>query len=63
MREVAEEIGFPLILKPTGGAGCSNTFKVESWAELEQTLPAIGQLSEASCEEYIEGEELTYDTM
>jgi len=63
VRELAEEIGFPLILKPIGGAGCSNTFKVDGWAELERTLPAIGNLSEASCEEYIEGEELTFDTL
>ena len=63
VRELAEEIGFPLILKPIGGAGCSNTFKVDSWAELEKTLPALGELSEASCEEYIDGEEFTFDTM
>jgi hypothetical protein len=63
VREAAEEIGFPLILKPIGGAGCSDTFKVTSWVELERTLPALGQLSEASCEEYIEGEELTFDTL
>ena len=63
VRELAEEIGFPLILKPIGGAGCSNTYKVDSWAELEKTLPAIGNLSEASCEEYIDGEELTFDTL
>lgn len=59
----AEEIGYPLILKPIAGAGCSDTFKVSSAAELEQTLPRIGNLPQASCEEYIEGEELTYDTI
>jgi biotin carboxylase len=63
VREVAEEIGFPLILKPIGGAGCSDTFKVDGWADLERTLPALGKLTEASCEEYIEGEEHTYDTV
>ena len=63
VHEVAEEIGFPLILKPIGGAGCSDTFKVDSWADLEATLPAIGRLTEASCEEYIDGEEHTYDTV
>ena len=63
VREAAEEIGFPLILKPIGGAGCADTFKVNDRADLERTLPAIGKLSEASCEEYIEGEELTFDTL
>jgi hypothetical protein len=63
VRAVAEEIGFPLILKPIGGAGCADTFKVTSWADLDETLPRIGGLSEASCEEYIDGEELTFDTL
>jgi hypothetical protein len=63
VREVAEQIGFPLILKPIGGAGCADTFKVTSWEDLDKTLPRIGGLSEASCEEYIDGEELTYDTL
>jgi biotin carboxylase len=63
VREAAEEIGYPLILKPIGGAGCTSTYKVTSPAELESTLPLIGGLSEASCEEYIEGEELTFDTV
>jgi hypothetical protein len=63
VRETAEEIGYPLILKPIAGAGCADTYKVTSAAELEKVLPALGGLSQASCEEYIEGEELTYDTL
>jgi ATP-grasp domain len=63
VREAAEEIGFPLVLKPIGGAGCADTFKVDDAASLERTLPALGKLSEASCEEYIDGEELTFDTI
>ena len=63
VRAFAEEIGFPLILKPIGGAGCADTFKVTSSAELEFALSALGKHAEASCEEYVEGEELTYDTV
>ena len=63
VRAVADEIGFPLILKPIGGAGCADTFKVEGWPDLEKVLPLLGNLSEASCEEYIEGEALTFDTL
>jgi biotin carboxylase len=59
----AEEIGFPLILKPIAGAGCADTYKVTSPAELDKSLAAIGGLPEASCEEYIDGEEFTYDTL
>jgi biotin carboxylase len=62
-RAAAEEIGFPLILKPISGAGCSDTYKVASGAELDAALVRLGGLSEASCEEYIEGEELTFDTV
>ena len=59
----AEEIGYPLILKPLGGAGSADTYKVSSRAELDATLPKLGKLPEASCEEYIDGEEFTYDTV
>jgi biotin carboxylase len=59
----AEEIGYPLILKPIAGAGCADTFKVSGPGELERVLPRLGGLSQASCEEYIEGEELTFDTL
>jgi biotin carboxylase len=63
VREAAEEIGFPLILKPIAGAGCADTFKVTSQSELDSALARMGGVSEASCEEYIEGEELTFDTI
>jgi len=59
----AEEVGYPLILKPIAGAGCADTFKVRDAAEMEATLPKLGKLSQASCEEYIDGEEYTYDTV
>ncbi len=62
-REAAEEIGYPLILKPIAGAGCSDTFKVDDNAALERTLSQMGGVSEASCEEYVDGEELTFDTL
>jgi biotin carboxylase len=58
-----EAIGFPIVLKPIAGAGCADTYVVTSQAELEATLPRIGGLSEASCEEFIEGEEMTFDTL
>jgi hypothetical protein len=63
VREAAEEIGFPLILKPIAGAGCNDTFLVSSASELERTLPRLGGVSEASCEEYVAGDELTFDTL
>jgi hypothetical protein len=62
-RSAAETIGYPIVLKPIAGAGCANTYVVASPAEMDATLPRLGGLGEASCEEYIEGEELTYDTL
>ena len=54
-RAAAEQIGYPLILKPIAGAGCADTYHVTTPAELEQVLPLLGGLPEASCEEYIDG--------
>jgi biotin carboxylase len=62
-RAAAEVIGYPIILKPIAGAGCADTYAIASPAELEATLPRLGGLTEASCEELIEGDELTFDTI
>jgi biotin carboxylase len=62
-RAAAEEIGYPLILKPIAGAGSADTHKVTSDAELDAALKAMRGVPEASCEEYIEGEEFTFDTV
>ncbi|MBX3260652.1 MAG: ATP-grasp domain-containing protein [Labilithrix sp.] len=62
-RAAAEEIGYPLILKPIAGAGSADTHKVTSDAELETVLKAMRGVPEASCEEYVDGEEFTFDTV
>jgi biotin carboxylase len=62
-REAAERIGFPLILKPISGAGSADTYKVTSKAELDRVLKLMRHVQECSCEEFIEGEEFTYDTV
>jgi biotin carboxylase len=62
-REAAERIGYPVVLKPIAGAGSADTYRVDSDAELEAALAKMGHVAEASCEEYIEGEEFTYDTV
>ncbi|MDP2342077.1 MAG: ATP-grasp domain-containing protein [Deltaproteobacteria bacterium] len=59
----AEEIGFPLILKPIAGAGSADTYKVTDRNELAATMKLMRHIEEASCEEFIEGEEFTYDTV
>jgi biotin carboxylase len=57
-----EAIGFPAIIKPISGAGSADTYRVESARDMEKVLPAMGHVIEAICEEFIAGEEYTYDT-
>jgi biotin carboxylase len=59
----AEQIGYPLIIKPIAGAGSADTYRVDSLAELETVLPMIGHVETVSVEEFIEAEEFTYDTV
>jgi biotin carboxylase len=63
IRAAIEEIGYPVILKPIAGAGSADTHKVQDAAELARVLPLIRHVQEASCEEFIEGEEYTFDTV
>jgi len=58
-----EDIGFPAIIKPISGAGSADTYRVESPIELERVLPAMRHVDEAICEEFVEGDEHTYDTV
>ncbi|HTE50658.1 MAG TPA: ATP-grasp domain-containing protein [Kofleriaceae bacterium] len=57
-----EAIGFPAIIKPISGAGSADTYKVESIRDMERVLPHMQHVVEAICEEFIDGEEYTYDT-
>jgi biotin carboxylase len=63
VRAAAEEIGFPLILKPIAGAGSADTYRVTDSADLDHAILATRGVPEASCEEYVEGEEFTFDTV
>jgi biotin carboxylase len=58
-----EEIGFPAIIKPISGAGSADTYKVASKADMARVLPHMHHVAEAICEEFIAGEEYTYDTV
>ena len=63
VRDAAERVGFPLILKPIAGAGSADTHRVGSTEELEAVLPALRHVDEVSVEEFVDGEEYTYDTV
>jgi formate-dependent phosphoribosylglycinamide formyltransferase (GAR transformylase) len=62
-RQAAERIGFPLIVKPIAGAGSADTHRVEDSADLERVLGLIRHVPEVSVEEFIDGEEFTFDTI
>ena len=59
----AERIGFPLIVKPIDGAGSADTYRADSAAELDAILPMVRHVPQVSVEEFIDGEEFTYDTI
>lgn len=63
VRDAAERIGYPLIIKPIDGAGSADTYPVRSDEDLEEALVLIKHVPEVSVEEFIEGEEYTYDTV
>ena len=62
-RDAAQAIGFPLVVKPIAGAGTADTHRVNDQDELEDVLTRVGHVRELSVEEYIDGDEFTYDTV
>ncbi len=62
-RVAAGQIGFPVILKPIAGAGSADTHRVDDEQELEAVLPLLKHVPEVSVEEFIDGEEYTFDTI
>jgi hypothetical protein len=61
--EAAERIGFPIIIKPIAGAGSADTYRLGSAAELREVLPRLAHVAEVSVEEFVDGEEYTFDTV
>jgi len=62
-RAAAEQIGFPLIVKPIAGAGSADTYRADNAAELDAALARMRHVAEASCEEFVDGDEYTFDTV
>lgn len=63
VRDAAAAIGYPLILKPVAGAGSADTWRVDDDAQLDTALDALRHVPEVSVEEFVEGEEYTYETL
>ena len=65
-RDAAASIGFPatpIVVKPIAGAGSADTYRVNTEEELDAVLPALRHVPEVSVEEFIEGEDFTYETI
>ena len=63
VRAAATAIGYPVIVKPIDGAGSADTHRVHSPAELERILPTLVHVREVSVEEFVEGDEFTFDAL
>ncbi|RLB53919.1 MAG: ATPase [Deltaproteobacteria bacterium] len=65
VRDFAQRVGYPLILKPRDGAGASSTYRVDDEGELESAMRRMGLDRGASIavEEFIEGHEGFFDTL
>ncbi len=63
VRSAAAQVGFPLIVKPISGAGATDTYRIDSAEELERIIPRLVDVPEISVEEFIDGEEFTFDTV
>ena len=63
VREQAERIGYPVIIKPIAGAGSLDTHRVDRADDLPTVLEKLRHVEEVSVEEFILGQEYTYDTI
>jgi formate-dependent phosphoribosylglycinamide formyltransferase (GAR transformylase) len=63
IRTAAGAIGLPLVIKPIAGAGSAHTHEVRDQFALEAAIADVGEHREVSVEEYVEGEEYTFDTV
>jgi biotin carboxylase len=62
-RAAAEKLGYPLVLKPIAGAGSADTYRVNNDTDLEDVLKRTQHVREASLEEFVDGDEFTFDTV
>lgn len=59
----ADLIGYPLIIKPIAGAGSMDTFRCDTPPDVTKAISQLGHIEEVDVEEFIDGEEYTFDTV
>ena len=63
VREAADWIGFPVIVKPIAGAGSMDTYRANDLTELNASIAKMGHIDKVNVEEFVDGEEFTFDTI
>lgn len=63
VREAVSRIGYPVIIKPIAGAGSESTYRLNGEGDLDPVLTAVRAVPEVSVEEFVDGEEFTFDTV
>ncbi|MEM9710980.1 MAG: ATPase [Actinomycetota bacterium] len=65
VRAFADDVGFPLVIKPPDGAGASGTHRVDDRGDLERAIADSGVAHGATVavEEFVTGHEGFYDTI
>ena len=59
----AEDLGYPLVLKPTDGAGGADTHICSSPQELDHALRQTRHVAELVIEAFVSGEEFTFEAL
>ncbi len=64
-RAFAQQVGYPIILKPRSAAGAAGTYRVDDAGQLEAAIRECGidRGAATAAEEFVEGHEAFYDTL
>lgn len=64
-RAFADEVGFPMVLKPPSGMGAKSTYRVNSYEELLRAAGGMGasESNPVLAEEFLRGREFSYETI
>lgn len=63
IRAAVERIGYPVVVKPIAGAGSADTHRVDGPDDLDRVVGLVRHVEELSVEEFVDGEEFTFDTI
>ncbi len=64
-KQFAEQVGFPMVIKPPAGLGSKSTFKIRSVGELAAALDGlhISEQNPMLAEEFLTGREFSFETL